>query len=181
MILRYFIRKRRLRKDASDVATEFLPLSKIRSAFILVEGSAEGVDPCSEAISKMCAEKGIDLNLMYIDLRKFNKKVRPATDLSKTITRRKLNWYGRPKPKKIGDAATKPVDLYISMTDSDSYCVKYLASSVRARFKIGQKAYNGDPYNFVVGTAPVAEGEMAPVMNAEAIFLKIKDLLNTIH
>ncbi|MCD8312792.1 MAG: hypothetical protein LUC24_01360 [Bacteroidales bacterium] len=176
MFIRGYFRKRRLRKDASPVGTEFVPLRFVRSMAVVLDAAASKADVCAEDIAQFCRECGIRLHLLYIDQRKANAKYQMVTDPLKTILRKDLNWFGRPNLHKSAEVLSEPTDLYLCLCDSDIYCVRYLSSSVRARFKVGVKEYEGDPYNFVVSPV-VTPDEFTDI---EAVFLKIKDLLATV-
>ncbi len=180
---RSLFRRRRLRKDASAVETGFLPLGSVRSAVVVVDGAGLRVDGCVEMVERFCRAHKISLKLMYLDLRKFNSKFQPMTELDRTFLRRDMNWFGRPDLRKAALLTAEPVDLYICLYDSDLYCVRYISSCVKARFKVGLRAYPGDPYNFVVSPAETAvsgDKEPAPT-DLEALFGKIAELLGKIR
>ncbi len=183
-------RKRRLKKDASGVQTGFLPLSEIRSAVVVVDGAAAMVGKCAEQVEKFCETNKIALRFMYIDLRKYNSKIQPPTDLVKTLVRRDLNWYGRPNPLRTAQILSSPVDLYICLYAGDEYCVRYISSSVQARFKVGLRGYGGDPFNMVVsppedltseGTGSSDSHLDSASVDVEALFLKISELLVSVR
>ncbi len=163
----------RLKKDASDIHTEFLPLGDIRSAVVVVDGAAGKVEECVEQVEKFCKENKIALRLMYIDLRRYNSKTWPPSDPAKTLVKRDLNWYGRPNPLKVAQILSSPADLYVCLYVGEEYCVRYISSSVRARFKVGPSEYRNDPFNIVVSPAGTSD--------AEALFLKIRDLLVSVR
>lgn len=157
--------------------TRFLPVEDIHTVTALIDGSAEGVEACTKDLEEFCESHGMKLSYMYVDLRKFNKKVQPNTPLEKTITRKDLNWYGRPSKAKMAGFTPKRVDLFICLSESNAYCVKYISETIKAKFKIGQMAFEYDPYNFVVGSGLTPAGNAPAVTNIETIFLKMKDLL----
>ncbi len=176
-----FFRNRRLNKDASRMRTKFLPIGEIRTVTALIDASAEGVSECTAALEEFCESHEMKLSYMYVDLRRFSKKVQPTTDLEKTITRKDLNWFGKPSKEKMAGFTPKRVDLFICLSDSTPYCVKYISEAIKAKFKIGQMAFDYDPYNLVVATAPAQKGEVQAVANEEAIFLKMKELLKQVN
>ncbi|MCD8207685.1 MAG: hypothetical protein LUD72_07095 [Bacteroidales bacterium] len=188
-MLGYF-RNRRLKKDASEVQTGFLPLAEIRSAVVVVDGAAEKVEACVEQVERFCGENKIALRLMYIDLRKYNSKTQPPTELGKTLVRRDLNWYGRPNPLRVAQVLSAPADLYVCLCAGGEYCVRYISAAVQARFKVGPGEYEGDPFNMVVSPVGSSEagsevgfssGSASASVDLEALFLKIRDLLVSVR
>ncbi len=176
----------RLKKDASDVRTGFLPLGSIRSAVVVVDGAADKVNECVEQVEMFCKANKIALRLMYIDLRKYNSRTTPTTDIGKTLLKGDLNWYGRPNPLKAAQILSSPADLYICLYVGKEYCVRYISAAVQARFKVGPSEYKDDPFNIVVSPVGDAVSESdsdfgSSSVDVEALFLKIRDLLVSVR
>ncbi len=181
-MLRGIFRRRRLRKDASGIHTRFLPLGDIRSMAVVVDGAGLRVDECVEMIEKFCKSRGMSLRLMYVDLRKFNSKFQPMTDVDKTILRKNLNWFGRPNLHKVSQITTEPADLYLCLYDSDIYCIRYISCAVKAKFKVGLRDFPDDPYNFVVSPPQdLAEDGVPAPTDVESVFVKIMDLIGSVR
>ncbi len=143
-------RKRRLKKDRSDIATGLIPLKEIHSAAVLLDAAETGWAACAEKIKQFCKDSGIVLTMLFTDLRKPGKGVIMESDREQTIRRRDINWFGRPDLKKAALLTGKPVDLFLCLADNDSYCIEYLAKSAKARFKIGRRPFDGDPFDLIV-------------------------------
>ncbi len=170
-----YFRKRRLRKDASPIPTAFVPLKDIHSITLLIDGAFDNVNPCAKALARYCKAHSCKFTLMYVDERRFSRRVRPTTPYETTITRKDLNWFGRPNLKKVAPLTQRETDLFICLTSRASYNIKYITTCAKARFKIGQRAFKGDPYNFVVS----AQYGQKP--DALELFEKITNLLTTIQ
>ncbi len=182
MMCRKFFRNRRLRKDASSVRTGLVPLSGIRTMAVVIDGAGLRVGESVELIEKFCKSNGIELRLMYVDLRKFNSNFQLLTDPEKTLLRKNLNWYGKPNPHKVGWFVEEPADLYVSLYDSDLFCIRYLSTVVRARFKVGLRDFENDPFNFVVIPPQEFSEENVPApTDLETVFIKIRDLLGSVR
>lgn len=149
-MLKKFFRNRRLKKDRSDVPTGFVPLRKIGSAIVIIDAAEPDQSLCRQKVDSFFSQHRISSTVLYVDFRKLNKNVRPVTDKAATIFRKDLNWFGRPDLKKAASVTGKPADLFICLADDSSYCTEYLSKSARAKFKIGRKPFEGDPYNLIV-------------------------------
>lgn len=179
-----FFRKRRLRKDRSNISTGFIPMQEIHSAAVVIDASGPGYDECLGKVRKFFGRHGVSLSVLFIDFRKFSSKVKMVTERECTVTRKDLNWFGRPCLKKAAIVTGKPVDLFICLADNDSYCIEYLSKSAKSRFKIGRKSFAGDPFDLIVG-APVLPVEgtdscAAPTGVEGEIFDTISDILGKI-
>ena len=159
-------------------------MQKIHSAAVVIDASGPGYDECLGKVRKFFGRHGVSLSVLFIDFRKFSSKVKMVTERECTVTRKDLNWFGRPCLKKAAIVTGKPVDLFICLADNDSYCIEYLSKSAKSRFKIGRKSFAGDPFDLIV-EAPVLPGEgtdscAAPTGVEGEIFDTISDILGKI-
>lgn len=143
-------RKRRLKKDRSCIPTGLIPLRDIHSAAAVIDAAEAGWDSCVEKVKAFCKASGISLTVLFIDMRKPGKKAGNLPDRQLTITRRDINWFGRPRLKKAALVTGKPVDLFLCLVDDDSYCIEYLSKSAKAMFKVGRRPFDGDPFDLIV-------------------------------
>ncbi len=147
---------------------------------MVLDVTSTNVTNCSDEIFDFCRKHNISLELLFLDMRKRRARVDMPTYWQKALTKRDLNWFGKPKQGTVDKIVAKPVDLYICLSNSDMWFVKYLSVCAKARFKIGRKAYEGDPYNFVVETpADYAEGPV-DITDISAVFNTIEDFLGKI-
>ncbi|MGN0189308.1 MAG: DUF6913 domain-containing protein [Candidatus Cryptobacteroides sp.] len=144
------IRKRRLRKDASQVPTGFIPLREVSRAAVLIDSSNPEWSSCGKLFREFCSRQGISPLVAYADFRKFNKEVVPETPREVTFTRKDLNIIGRPKKAKASLLVGEDCDVFLCLSASGRFCIEYLSKAVRARFKVGRKPFDGETYNLVV-------------------------------
>ena len=93
-------------------------------------------------------------------------------------------------------AYTGPVDLLLCLTDDASFCTEYLSKAVKARFKIGRKPFDGDPFDIIVaerlaetpdpegdtmGNRPDTQPRTASTSVIEEIFMTITEIITKIE
>ncbi len=149
-MFRKFFRKRRLRKDASTIRTGMIPLREIHSAAAVINIAEPGWDDCLKSLESFCKAGGISLSVLFIDLRKPGKGEETGSDRDRTITRKDINWFGRPDLKKAAIVTGHPTDLFLCLADDTSFCIEYLSRAAKARFKIGRKPFPDDPFDLIV-------------------------------
>lgn len=174
---RNFFRRKRLKKDSFKDRTGFVALKDIHTVAAVMDAGIPEFEKCRKNLEKFCRDHNISLTLLYVDMRKFKKDVQMVTELQETVIRKDLNWTGRPDASKTSAVLSKTYDLYICLVDSDSYCIEYISKCARARFKIGWKAFKGDPYDFVVSSS--SDGSTRPD-TVNDIFGTIKEFLTKI-
>ena len=164
IMFKNFFRKRRLRKDGSTIPSGFIPLDEIHSVAVIIDASEPGYDTCLGCIRNYCSRHRMSLSVLFMDFRKFSSKVRMTTDRASTVTRRDLNWFGRPDLRKAYIVTGKPVDLFICLANDSSYCTEYLSKAAKARFKIGRNTFEGDPFNLIVAEPEngIQQGQESP-------------------
>ena len=89
-----------------------------------------------------------------------------------------------------------PVDLLLCLTDDASFCTEYLSKAVKARFKIGRKPFDGDPFDIIVaerlaetpdpegdtmGNRPDTQPRTASTSVIEEIFMTITEIITKIE
>lgn len=174
MLLRRHFRKKSLERDSSRQQTGFIPAGRIKYMAVLLDVEDKDFETCRDNIAGYCRKNGMALNLMYLDLRKYSKKVRPSTDPDATFMKSDLKWYGRPRIKKTALVKNNPCDLYICLSGKDEFCIEYLSCVAEAKFKIGRTAFRNDPFNITVGGNNRETGQ-------NEIFMAIIDLLAKIE
>ncbi|MDE6871292.1 MAG: hypothetical protein K2J62_04095 [Bacteroidales bacterium] len=174
MLLKGYFRKRSLEKDSSHQPTGFIPAGMIKYMAVLLDAEEPGFEKCREAIIGYCREKGMDLNLMYVDYRRASRKAGPETDPDMTFLRSDLKWTGRPSASKASLVKDHPCDLFICLSGKTDFSIEYISCSAEARFKIGRTSFRRDPFNIVI------EGDSQKT-GQEEIFKAITDLLSKIE
>lgn len=147
-LLTMIMRRSRLKRHGSDIRTGLIPVSGLKSAGILIDTSDPSCTACAEDASKYFKSKSIDTAVYFLDLRKYRKKEIPPTDRPTTITRKDLNWFGKPDMVKISGLVDK--DLLVSLTMSESYPAIFISKVSRAKFKIGISDYKGHPFDIMI-------------------------------
>lgn len=170
-------RKKGLKKFASGIQTGMIPLSGIHSVTVLLDSQDADVDRCTSSVRGFFRKAGITPDIHYMDLRSIRrqKKEGALTDAASTFTRKDLNWYGRLKNETASSFLKEKRDLYIDLTASNEYPVRFIATAFPARFKIGCTESDMSPFNIAV-TPP--SGGQTPTYE---IFKEISALLGTIR
>ena len=108
-------RKRSLRRHASTVPTGILPLTKIKSYVAIIDVEDPSFDTCKTTI--MNYFRGMDINgaVFFQDFRKIGNEDRLITSIQTTITKKDLDWLGRPSKYKMGVLEERAPDVFISL------------------------------------------------------------------
>lgn len=143
-------RKRSLRRHASTVPTEILPLSKIKTYVAIIDVEDSSFDACKSTI--MNYFRGMDINgaVFFQDFRKIGSEDRLITSIQTTITKKDLDWIGRPSKYKLGVMEKEDPDLFISLIKDPEFAIEYLTKTTKARFKIGRKQMDGNLFDLVI-------------------------------
>lgn len=75
----------------------------------------------------------------------FDSASNPAAEAN-SLTVNDLDWWGIPKPEKVGDFMEMNFDLLLSIAMEQNFAVEYVTALTRAKFKIGGSA--GDDSHF---------------------------------
>ena len=145
-----FFRKRSLKNDASTVPTGFLPLSKIKSYVAIIDVEDITYDSCKTMIMNYFRKSEIGGSVFFQDFRKIGSEDRLITSIQTTITKKDVNWYGKPSKYKLNVMQEQDPDVFICLIKEPDYPVEYLVRTSRARFKIGRKQLPGNPFDLVV-------------------------------
>ena len=143
-------RKRSLRRHASTVPTEILPLNKIKSYVAIIDVEDTSYDTCKSAI--MNYFRGMDIRgaVFFQDFRKIGSEDRLITSIQTTITKKDLDWLGRPNKYKMGVLAEQNPDVFISLIKDPDFAIEYMTKTSTARFKIGRKQMDGNLFDLVI-------------------------------
>lgn len=162
---------------ASDVPTGLVPLSKIKSANVVLDVEEPGFDALKEQITAWGRSTGIKVNIFFFDFRKLGKDELLLTSIQTTIIRRDLNWYGMPAPEKVSQMTEEPSDLFISLVDNGDFPIDFLSKCARARFKIGRREYKGHAFDMIISGNQTADLRS----DSQKIFSMITDFLTKIQ
>jgi len=164
-------RKRSLRRHASDVPTEILPLSKIKSYVAIIDVEDPSFDTCKSNI--MNYFRGMDIRgaVFFQDFRKIGSEDRLITSIQTTITRKDLDWIGRPNKYKMGVLEEQAPDVFISLIKEPDFAIEYMSRTSKARFKIGRKQIGGDLFDLVVSDPEGKDLSQQESFNAMKMYL----------
>ena len=145
-----FFRKQSLKRHSSNVQTEILPISKIKSYAAIIDVEDTSYDSCKTAIINFFRHYEINGIIFFQDFREISSGERLITSIQTTITKKDLNWYGRPSDYKLKVLAERDPDILICLIADPSYPMEYLIRTSKARFKIGRKQLGGNVFDVVL-------------------------------
>ena len=174
--IRNYIRRKRIEKYASDVATGLIPISEIKTVNVVVDVEEPGFDQLKEDILAWGRTEGVKLNLYFFDFRRLGKDELLLTSITNTLLKKELDWLGMPDLSKIAPLTEEKSDLLISMVDNGRFPIDFVARCTKARFKIGRYGYEGHPYNMILAGGVTADLRS----EARQIFAAITDFLTKI-
>lgn len=143
-------RKRSLRKYSSTVPTEILPLGKIHSYVAIIDVEESTFDACKTAIMNFFRTHDIKGCVFFQDFRKIGSEDRLITSIQTTITKKDLDWLGRPSRYKMNVLEEQAPDLFISLIKNPDFSIEYMARTSKARFKIGRQQMSGNLFDLVI-------------------------------
>ncbi len=143
-------RKRSLKRHASTVPTGILPLSQIKSYVAIIDVEDTSYDTCKTAIMNFFRSLDIRGAVFFQDFRKIGSEDRLITSIQTTITKKDLDWIGRPSKYKLGVMEKEDPDLFISLIKDPEFAIEYLTKTTKARFKIGRKQMDGNLFDLVI-------------------------------
>lgn len=143
-------RKSSLKKHASTVPTGILPLSQIKSYVAIIDVEDTTYDTCKSAILNYFRSMDIRGSVFFQDFRKIGNEDRLITSIQTTITKKDLDWLGRPNKYKLGVLDEQNPDLFISLIKEPDFAIEYMTKTSKARFKIGRKQMDGNLFDLVI-------------------------------
>ncbi len=172
--IKNFFRRRKIRKNASPVATAFLPISKISVVNAVLDVQETGFDQAKEALLSWGRKKGIKVNVYFFDFRKLKKGEQLLTGIDKTFLRKELSWIGTPSMDKVTPLLQEESDLFVSMIDNADFPIDFLSKCTKARFKIGRYAYDGDAFDMIFhgGAREELRGDVCRLVEGLTDFLE---------
>ena len=144
-----FLRRRKIRKFGSQIETSFLPIGEIATVNAVIDVQETGFDQLKEDMLSWGRRKGIKVNVYFFDFRKLKKGEQLLTGIDKTFLRKELSWIGTPSLGKAAPMLMEESDLFISLIDNGDFPIDFLSKCVKARFKIGRYAYEGDAFDMI--------------------------------
>ena len=148
--IKTFFRKKSLRRHSSTVPTEILPLSKIHSYVAIIDAEESSFDACKTAIMNFFRAHDIKGCVFFQDFRKIGSEDRLITSIQTTITKKDLDWVGRPSRYKLNVLEEQNPDLFISLVKDPDFPIEYMARTSKARFKIGRRQLSGNLFDLVI-------------------------------
>lgn len=150
VFIKNIFRKKSLRRHASEVPTGIIPLDRIKSYVAVIDVEDPSFDTCKEAILAFFREQGIKGSIFFMDFRKIGSEDRLITSIQTTITRKDVNWYGKPSRYKMKVLEGLSPDLFISLIREPDFTLEYMSRTSGARFKIGRKQVDGKTFDMVI-------------------------------
>ena len=148
--IKKFFRKSSLRKHSSTIPTEILPLGKIHSYVAIIDAEESTFDECKTAIMNFFRTHDIKGCVFFQDFRKIGSEDRLITSIQTTITKKDLDWIGRPSRYKLNVLEEQAPDLFISLIKDPDFAIEYMARTSKARFKIGRRQMSGNLFDLVI-------------------------------
>ena len=156
VILRFF-RDRKLQKFLSDVPTGIRSLRNISSVNVIIDVEEPGFELLKEDILAWGRQKGLKINIYFLDFRKLGKEELLLTSITTTILRKELDWIGTPEFSKVGTLLYEHSDLFISLIDNGDFPIEFLSKCSKAKFKIGRYGFDGHVYDMVFTGNPTED------------------------
>lgn len=148
--IKSFFRKRSLRKNSSTVPTGIVPLSGIRSYVAIIDVEDPSFDACKTAIMNFFRSHNIKGSVFFQDFRKIGSEDRLITSIQTTITKKDLDWIGRPSRYKLNVLEEQAPDLFISLVKNPDFAIEYMVRTSKAHFKIGRAQMSGNLFDLVI-------------------------------
>lgn len=152
--IKNIFRKRYLKKDCSSVRTGLMPLSAVKSAVVIMDEAENGAEECKDKIISFFKKKNIPLALFFLDLRKKPEEDTRIVDADRTITRKDLNWSGRPSNEKMRTFSATNADMLISLVNNRNFPLAYMVRCSRAKFKTGRRQLRQGAFDLVIEDSP---------------------------
>lgn len=152
-LLKYILRRRAIRRNASKVQTGMIPLSAVRHAVVVGNAEEDRWGECRKTVDSFFRRHGIKNDIYHIDTRRYKRGTSPETGQEYTLCRKNLNWFGKPVKEIRARLLSGKPDLYICLSDREEFTERFLAAAVPARFKIGCNRFPEDSYNIIVTSA----------------------------
>lgn len=170
-----FFRKRSLRKHESTVPTKILPLGEMKSYVAILDVEDVSYNQCKTEIMNFFRRFEINGIVFFQDFRDIESEERLITSIQTTITKKDVNWFGKPSEYKLEVMRERDPDLLLCLVENPGFSIEYLARTSSARFKVGRKQLGNNVFDLVM-TAP--EGKE---INQLECFCAVRDLLLKIH
>lgn len=148
--IKNIVRRKRLKKYASDVETGLLPMSEIGMVNVVIDVEEPGFDELKDDIMAWGRTAGVKTNIYFLDFRRLGKDELLLTSITNTLLKKELDWVGMPDLGKIAPLMGAHSDLFISMVDNGDFTIDFITRCTKARFKIGRHDYEGHPFDMVL-------------------------------
>lgn len=152
---------------SSKEPTGFTPLSKVRALVVFVDADEPGVDSVVRAVSAYFASKSVRVSVFAVS----SQKDRPAIDGAELLTRRKVNWFGRPRRGRRYAPVAVGEQLFINLVGRENFTAEYCAVASKAVFKIARRESRRCKYDIIVSSEGFGQNE---------VFAQMCGLLDTV-
>lgn len=127
-----------LKKFKSKRVTGLTPLSRVRSAVVLIDAEASDSDDCKGAVAAYFRKKNISVSFLFTDFRKVESSDKLITSVAGTVLKKDLNWYERPSGEKISFINSIGADIFISLSGKNDFPSVFISNCIPAAFKVGR-------------------------------------------
>lgn len=90
------------------------------------------------------------------------------------FNKKELNWYHKPIAPFVTEFIDMEFDILIDLSPQEIFPLKWISSLSRAKFKVGNLSYYGNPNDLIINVKPVNE-------NLDYLISQIKHYLHLIN
>ncbi len=167
--IKNLFRRSNLKRNSSKVPTGILPLSQIKSYVAIIDVEEPLYNTCKDQVMNYFRSRNIRGSIFFQDFRKIGNEDRLITSIQTTITRKDVNWFGKPSKYKLDVMEELNPDLFICLIRDPEFPIEYLVRTSKARFKVGRKQINGNLFDLVINDPkdkPITELESFKAMKS---------------
>ncbi len=170
------LRRRRIRKSASNVQTGFIPLAEKSSVNVVIDAEEPDFDKLKRDILTWGRKKWLEVGIYVFDFRKQGKDGVPHENDGTAILRKDLDWLGMPQNGKVSGLLEEKSDVFISLIGNSCPTIDFLCKCTKARFKIGRHGYKGHAFDMVM-----TQGDTQEQAGPGEIFSAITEFIDKIR
>lgn len=155
--IKNIFRRKVIGKTGNDIQTELTPVSNLHSVTVLLDINDAREEGCLDRIRKYFKTSGMSCEIWFLDLNKKHKEGEASPNPERTITKKDLNWFGRPSKDKISKISGDNPELFISLVNNNAFTITFITKSLPAKFKIGRMQLKNRIFDLVIEDSPSGE------------------------
>ncbi len=146
-------------------------LATAKTALIVYE-TKEGEEKMARNFARFLKEEGIKVETLAFYQLKNKKDQRPKDELEYNyFDKNDCNWLQFPSEKRIRKTIAKDFDLLIDLNLSNRFCLEFISSLSRAKFKVGAaEGYRTKSCDFTIS---VSQAELSYLIEQIKVYLKM--------